>query len=95
MSNIKSHPIKHYLLLPLHQSGVSDAILNKVRPIVKAFQPTIGFSLNEASMAEKVSIYPDPSIFSEDDINQLRTSGCIVDILPESGIDIATSLQTN
>lgn len=87
--------IKHYLLLPVHPSGVSDAILNKVRPIIKVHQPTIGFSLSEAKMAEKVSIYPDPTRFSDDAINQLRSSGCVVEILPESGIEIATSLQDN
>ena len=85
----------HYLLLPVHACGVSDAILNKVRPIIKTFQPTIGFSLKEAFLAERVSVYPDPNTYSEDDINQLRASGCVVDILPESGIEIATYTQTN
>ena len=88
-------PIKHYLLLPAHRSGVSDAILNKVRPIIKAFQPTIGFSIREASLAERVSVYPDGGAFSDGDINQLRSSGCVVDLLPESGIEIATFLQNN
>lgn len=86
-------PIKHYLLLPIHGASVSDAILNKVRPIIKLHQPTVGFSLSEAAMAEKVSIYPDPSVFTDDEIKQLRNLGCVVNILPESGIDIATSLQ--
>jgi hypothetical protein len=86
-------PIKHYLLLPIHGSSVSDAILNKVRPIIKLHQPTIGFSLSEAALAEKVSIYPDHSAFTDDAINQLRNSGSVVKILPESGIEIATSLR--
>lgn len=86
-------PIKHYLLLPLHKSGVSDAILNKVRPLIKSCHPTIGFSLKEAALAEKVSVYPDQSLFPAKAINQLRNSGSIVKILPESGIEIATSLQ--
>ena len=86
-------PIKHYLLLPLHRSGVSDAILNKVRPLIKSCQPTIGFSLKEAALAEKVSVYPDQSLFPTEAINKLRNSGSIVKILPESGIEIATSVQ--
>lgn len=94
-SSERVKPIKHYLLLPSHHSGVSDAILNKVRPIIKAYQPTIGFSLSEAAMAEKVSVYPDANKFSDEAINQLRTSGCVVQILPKSGIEIATSLQAN
>ncbi|MDY6846260.1 MAG: hypothetical protein SVP52_03900 [Chloroflexota bacterium] len=85
--------IAHYLLLPSHANSVSDAILNKVKPIIKKQRPTIGFSLMEASFAEQVSIYPDPILFTEEKINQLRASGCSVEILPESGMEIATKLQ--
>ncbi len=85
--------ISHYLLLPSRSSGVADVVLNKVRPIIKKYQPTVGFSLDEAALAQKVSIYPDSLLFSEEKINTLRASGCQVEILPESGIDIATSLQ--
>lgn len=85
--------IHHYLLLPKHESGVSDVVLNKVRPFIKKYQPTIGFSLEEASLAEKVSIFPDPLLFTTTEVNRLRSAGCVVQVLPESGIDIATSLQ--
>jgi len=85
--------LHHYLLLPKHESGVSDVVLNKVRPFIKKYQPTIGFSLDEASLAQKVSIFPDPLLFTTTEINQLRSTGCVVQVLPESGIDIATSLQ--
>jgi len=87
--------ISHYLLLPSYASGVSDAVLNKVRPIIKKLRPTVGFSLEEASHAEKVSIFPDPFQFSDEQIDQLRASGCKVDLLPENGIEIATNLQTH
>ncbi len=85
--------ISHYLLLPTHANSISDAILNKVRPVIKKYRPTIGFSLVEASFAEKVSVYPDPIMFPEEVINQLRRAGCKVEILPDSGIEIATMLQ--
>jgi len=85
--------IAHYLLLPSHANSVSDAILNKVRPIIKKQRPTVGFSLVEASFAEQVSIYPDPILFTDEKINQLRASGCSVEVLPESGMEIATKLQ--
>jgi len=85
--------ISHYLLLPSHAGSVSDVVLNKVRPIIKKFKPAVGFSLFEASFAQKVSIFPDPILFTEEKINQLRSEGCIVEILPESGIEIATRLQ--
>lgn len=85
--------ISHYLLLPSHAGSVSDVVLNKVRPIIKKFKPAVGFSLFEASFAQKVSIFPDPILFTEEKINQLRSAGCTVEILPESGIEIATRLQ--
>lgn len=85
--------ISHYLLLPAYGSGVSDAVLNKIRPLIKHFHPTIGFSIEEAMLAQKVSVYPDPVVFSEDILSQLRSSGTIVEILPDSGIDIATLIR--
>lgn len=83
----------HYLLLPAYSSGISDAVLNKVRPFIKQVRPTVGFSLQEAVYAEKVSVYPDPYHFDEEQIEKLRASGCTVEFLPESGIEIATLLQ--
>jgi hypothetical protein len=83
----------HYLLLPAYASGVSDVVLNKVRPLIKKLQPTVGFSIEEASQAARVTIFPDPFLFKDEQINQLRAAGCKVDILPDSGIDIATVLQ--
>lgn len=85
--------LKHYLLLPSYTSGVSDAVLNKVRPLIKKLRPTVGFSLEEASRAAKVSIFPDPYQFNDQTIDQLRSAGCKVEILPDSGIEIATKLQ--
>lgn len=84
--------ISHYLLLPSHASGVSDVVLNKVRPLIKKFHPTVGFSIEEASLAKKVSVYPDSILFTDQQISLLRSAGCKVEILPESGIEIATSL---
>jgi hypothetical protein len=93
LTNTSLKQIEHYLLLPTHESGVSDVVLNKVRPIIKILRPTIGFSLEEAMSARKVSVFPDSVVFTDEKINRLRTAGCIVDILPQSGIEIATSLQ--
>ncbi|MBW6465035.1 MAG: hypothetical protein K0B06_00840 [Brevefilum sp.] len=85
--------LKHYLLLPSYASGVPDVILNKVRPLIKKYQPTVGFSMDEAAFAAKVSVFPDPFLFPDEIINQLRAAGCQVEILPDSGIEIATQIQ--
>ena len=87
-------PIAHYLLLPCHESGVSDVVLNKVKPVIKQRRPTIGFSLQEAMQAKKVSVFPDPLLFTEEKLSQLRSAGCVVEVLPQSGIEIATLLQS-
>jgi len=82
--------ITNYLLLPMYDSGISDVVMNKVRPLIKQLHPTIGFSLKEAATAKTVMVYPDPHLFPDDAINQLRSAGCVVKVLPESGIEIAT-----
>lgn len=87
--------IEHYLLLPAHATGVSDVVLNKVRPIIKRFSPTIGFSLEEAKIAKRVSVFPDPILFTDEKLNSLRSAGCAVEVLPHSGIEIATLLNGN
>lgn len=92
-SKTNNKPIAHYLLLPAHEMGVSDVVLKKVRPIIKQCNPTIGFSLDEAKLAKKVSVFPDPLIFPDEKINALRLAGCAVEILPKSGIEIATLLH--
>jgi len=89
----KEKLISHYLLLPSYLSGVSDVVLNKIRPIIKKFQPTVGFSLNEASMAQKVTVFPDPHTITDEQINHLRAAGCSVEVLPDTGIEIATFIQ--
>ena len=92
-STFNGKPIAHYLLLPAHETGVSDVVLKKVRPIIKQCNPTIGFSLEEAKLAKKVTIFPDPVIFPDAKIDALRAAGCTVEILPQSGIEIATFLH--
>lgn len=86
----KEKHFDHYLLLPSYASGVSDSVLNKVRPLIKKFKPTVGFSLEEALNAVKVSVFPDSHVFTDEQINRLRNAGCEVEILPQSGIEIAT-----
>lgn len=86
--------ISHYLLLPWHESGVSDVILNQVRPVIKQLKPTVGFSVEEAAKAKRVTVFPDPLLFTDSVIDDLRSSGCRVEVLPQSGIEIASHLQS-
>jgi len=86
--------IRHYLLLPSFEWGISDYHLDIIRPLVKKWQPTIGFSIEEAQNAQRVTVLGGEEKFSEESLNQLRTGGILVERLNEDGTDIASVLAT-
>jgi len=83
------YPIDHYLLLPAYKWGISENIFEKVRPIIRETQATVGFSLGEAALARKVTVWNENSAFSEVDISQLQKAGCQVDVKVVNGMEIA------
>src|SRR5512133_1911130 len=87
------HPIEHYLLLPSYESGVADWHLDVLRPYVKKYRPTIGFSLQQASLAEKVTVIGNTQSFTEEQLESLRSAGCQVERISGDGTSIATQLQ--
>jgi hypothetical protein len=87
------HPlISHYLLLPKYDWGVADWHLDIIRPFVKRHQPTIGFSLDEAEHASRVTVIGGPQAFPDAALDHLRSSGCIVERINGDGTTIATLL---
>ncbi len=86
------HPIRHYVLLPLFESGVSDWHLAIVQPFVKKHQATLGFSLNEACLAANVTVVANPKTIPEECLNELRKAGCTVERISGDGTSIATKL---
>ncbi len=86
--------IRHYLLLPSYEWGISDYHLDIIRPIIKKHQPTVGFSLEEASNARQVTVIGGEHAFTEESLNQLRGVGIIVHRVNEDGTDIASVLAT-
>src|SRR4030042_997361 len=72
-------PISHYLLLPNYEWGTSDMHLEVIRPFIKRYQPTIGFSPVEASHAKKVTVIGGTSSVPESIIDGLLAAGCIVE----------------
>jgi hypothetical protein len=88
------YPIAHYLLIPIYEWGIADWHLDVIRPYVKKFRPTIGFSLEEARFAEKITVIGGPQTFSEEALDELRASGCIVERISGDGTSIATQLET-
>jgi hypothetical protein len=86
---INNHPIAHYLLLTEEswklQSGNSVFLQN----FLQKYKPTIGFSIDEAVLAKRVTILGDRNIFPETLVAELYNSGCQVERIGEDGTIIA------
>ena len=88
------HKFEHYLLLPTFEWGVADWHLDVIRGFVKSHQPTIGFSLEEAAQAARVTVIGSEKEFPNTAINQLRSAGCIVRQITGDGTSIASQLAS-
>lgn len=82
--------IEHYLLLPTFEWGVADWHLELIRPYIKRYRPTVGFSIQEAAMAKRVTVIGNEAAFPQETLQALRSSGCVVEQISESGMDFAT-----
>jgi hypothetical protein len=82
--------ISHYVLLPLYAWGAADWDLDLIQPLIQHSHPTIGFSLSEARLAQKVTVVGGEGALSEDAVKMLHDSGCIVERIREDGTLIAT-----
>jgi hypothetical protein len=89
---IKHQPIPHYLILPAFEWGIADWHLNAARPFIRKYRPMIGFSLNYAFLAERVTVVGDDEQFPETALEQLRNAGCRVERISGDGTSIATQL---
>ncbi|OGO13292.1 MAG: hypothetical protein A2Y53_02640 [Chloroflexi bacterium RBG_16_47_49] len=90
MSHDGLRPISHYLLLPNFEWGAADWHLEAIRPFIKKYQPTIGFSPVEASHAKKVTVIGGASSIPESIIDGLLAAGCIVEQINPDGMNIAS-----
>jgi hypothetical protein len=84
--------IRHYLLLPEYDWGVSEWHLQIVQPFILKHKPTVGFSVDEACLAEKVTIIGGKQSFTQDMVDRLIFSGCEVKQVSGDGTSIATQL---
>ena len=92
-ASVHNHPIGHYLLLPLYEWGIAEWHLDIIRNFVRKYHPTIGYSLEEAKLAERVTVIGDPLIFSDEVILNLGAAGCTVERITGDGTSIATQLD--
>ncbi len=89
---IPNQTIHHYLVLPAFEWGITDWHLNAARPFIRKYRPIIGFSLNYAFNAERVTVVGDTDQFPESALDLLRNAGCRVDRISGDGTSIATQL---
>jgi hypothetical protein len=71
--------LRHYMLLPVFEWGVSDWHWSAALDFVKAHRPVCGFSPDEATHAERVTIVGNEQGVSSGVEERLRQAGCAVD----------------
>jgi hypothetical protein len=86
-------PIQHYLLLPSYAWGISGWHFELIRPFVQKYLPTIGFSVVEATQANKVTILGNLSCFPANTLDTLLNSGCVVELIEGDGTELASKLS--
>jgi hypothetical protein len=86
----EEHPISHYVLLPLYAWGIANWDLALIQPIIEETHPTVGFSLAEARLAERVTVVGGEGAISPETLDMLRASGCRVERVLEDGTLVAT-----
>ncbi len=89
-----SKPIDHYLLLPVFEWGVSHWHLSIVQEYVEAYMPTLGFSLEEAKLARRVTIVGNEQGVGAGVERELNAAGCqVVRVAGENGMETQQLLQ--
>jgi hypothetical protein len=84
--------IKHYLLLPKYGWGVAKWHLEAAVPFILKYHATLGFRVEEAFYAEKVTIVMDNDVFPDEVLGELHERGCDVRVLRGDGTKIAALL---
>lgn len=92
IENPEPHTIRHYLLLPGSEFGISDWYLEIIRPFVKKHMPTVGFSPGEAEKADLVTIVGNAQNYPEDLLHRLENAGCKIEQINGDGTKIASEL---
>ncbi len=90
VENPDPRPISHYVLLPLYAWGVANWDLALIQPILETSHPTIGFSLAEARLADRVTVVGGEGAISAEVLDMLRASGCTVERVLDDGTVVAT-----
>ena len=86
----RTQRISHYVLLPLYAWGVADWDLSAIQPMLQKSHPTIGFSLDEASLARRVTVVGGEGALSKEAFSMLQANGCYVERIMDDGTLVAS-----
>jgi hypothetical protein len=89
-SDPKQCLIKHYVLLPDQEYGISDWDFDQIKPLINKSRVTVGFSIDEAILSKNVTLLSDPNYYSNETIRILKKFGCEIEQLQKDGTSIAT-----
>lgn len=82
--------ISHYVLLPLYAWGAAEWDMELITPLIQENHPTVGFSLTEAGLADRVTVVGGKETFTEQALETLRRAGCVVERMLPDGTLVAT-----
>jgi len=83
------HPISHYILLANGQRGGWEQSLASLLPFITKTHPTIGFSIDEALLASRVTIIGKSPFITEETLARLVRNGCQINRIEEDGTVLA------
>ncbi|RME05735.1 MAG: hypothetical protein D6803_08315 [Anaerolineae bacterium] len=89
-SSPEAAAIRHYVLLPSYEWGIAEAHWRAVRPLLRLEKPAVGFSLEEARLAQRVTVVGSEQDFPESELRRLRAAGCVVERILPDGITLAS-----
>jgi hypothetical protein len=91
---VSARPIAHYLLLPEATGADCNLVPADLWNYICQHHPTVGFSLEEAALAARVTIYGEQPALTESDFSWLRSAGCSLEHLGGNGTSIAPQAVT-
>ncbi len=95
IQTISHRPIDHYLLLPEAYLGGWGQVPDDLWAYIRQYQPTTGFSKEEAALAARVTVLGDEEIFPDSLLESIHSAGAIVERLNRDGISIAPQSATH
>ncbi|HMN11545.1 MAG TPA: hypothetical protein PKD55_04390 [Bellilinea sp.] len=82
-------PIDHYVLLANSAQGAWEKQLARMVPYLNKHHPTVGFSLDEAFLASRVTIVGTSPFVTKDTVHRLKKSGAYVERMNDDGTIVA------